>query len=58
MRRQKAIEKIMTDLHLGPQFENFVLQTIGELGCGEEIDSMTVRVIKQIIDSKIKSQAI
>lgn len=54
MTREKAIERILSDLHLGTEYEDFVLQTIGRLGCGARLDLETVKAVEQVIKNDFR----
>ena len=49
MTKQKAIQKILKDMGLHSSYEDYVLQTIGRLGCDDNIDLETISAIKQVI---------
>ena len=49
MTKQKAIQKILKDMGLHSSYEDYVLQTIGKLGCDDNIDLETISAIKQVI---------
>jgi len=50
MKRDKAIERIMHDLHLPEEMEDFVLQTYGRLtDSADSIDLDTLSAVKNYI---------
>lgn len=49
MTRERAIEKIMSDLGLHPQCEDYVLQMMGRLGCEDSVDVETIAAIEIVI---------
>lgn len=49
MTRAKAVEKIMNDLGLTNDLEDYVYRTIGMLGCGDTLDRETVKGVKEVI---------
>lgn len=49
MTKQKAIQKILKDIGLHSSYEDYVVQTIGKLGCDDNIDLETISAIKQVI---------
>jgi len=55
MTRQKAIDKILSDLNLSAEYEDFVLQTIGRLGCDNTLDLDTVKAVEQVIRNEFRS---
>ena len=54
MTREKAISKIITDLNNPLVTEDFVLQTIGRLGCGQTLDLQTVSAVEQVIRNEFR----
>lgn len=53
MTREKAIQKILADLRLPQSCENYVLQTIAMLGCGDTLDIETVRGVEIVIQREM-----
>lgn len=53
MTKEKAVQKILTDLHLPSSSEDYVRFTIGVLGCDDTIDLDTVKAIKEVIQKDI-----
>ena len=49
MTKEKAIQQILKEMGLHNSYEDYVLQTIGRLGCDNNIDIETVSAIKQVI---------
>jgi hypothetical protein len=49
MTREKAIEKILSDLGLPRACEDYVLQTIALLGCDDELDNETVKGVEIVL---------
>lgn len=49
MKRAKAVEKIMTDLNLPRSCEDYVWNTIGMLGCDDDLDKDTVKGVELVI---------
>ena len=49
MTREKAIEKILSDLGLPRACEDYVLQTIALLGCDDDLDNETIKGIEIVI---------
>lgn len=49
MSREDAIEKILADLKLPRSCEDYVLQTIGLLGCDDTLDIETVKGVELVL---------
>ncbi len=49
MSREDAIEKILADLGLPRSCEDYVLQTIGLLGCDDPLDIETVKGVELVL---------
>ena len=49
MTREKAIEKILSDLGLPRACEDYVLQTIALLGCDDDLDNETIMGFEIVI---------
>ena len=49
MTREKAIEKILADLGLPRNCEDYVRQTIAMLGCGDTLDLETVKGVELVL---------
>ena len=53
MNRDKAVEKIMADLHLPRSCEDYVWNTIGMLGCGETLDKETIKGVELVLRNEM-----
>jgi hypothetical protein len=49
MTKAKALEKILADLGLPKSCEDYVLQTMGMLGCDDDLDRDTVKGVEIVI---------
>ena len=49
MNKAKAIEKIMSDLHLPASCEDYVWQQVGMLGCDDEMDLETIKGVEIVL---------
>ena len=54
MTKTKALEKILADLGLPKSCEDYVLQTIGMLGCDDNLDRDTIKSIELVIKQETK----
>ena len=54
MKRGKAIDKIMADLQLSDRYLDYVVQTLGRLGCDENLDLDTVAAVEQVIRNDMR----
>lgn len=55
MTRDKAIDRILKDIGLNHNLEDYVLQTIGRLGCDDDIDLETVFAIEEVIRRELNN---
>ena len=49
MTRERAIEKILTNVRLDEGFRPYVERTLTKLGCGDNIDLATEQAVEQYI---------
>lgn len=49
MTKEKALEKILADLGLPRSCEDYVLQIMGMLGCGDDLDRDTVKGVEIVL---------
>ena len=54
MTKTKALEKILADLGLPKSCEDYVLQTMGMLGCDDNLDRDTIKSIELVIKQETK----
>lgn len=54
MTKEKAVERILSDLHLSRNCEDYVYQTIGLLGCDDELDNETVKGVEIVIRREMR----
>lgn len=55
MTKKQAIERIVKRLSLPFDCEDYVIQTIGRLGCGDKIDLETANVIEEVVRRELRS---
>lgn len=55
MTKQQAIDRIVKRLHMPFDCEDYVIQTIGRLGCGDKIDLETANVIEEVVKKELRS---
>lgn len=53
MKRDKVVDKILSDLHLPKTYEDYIYQTLGRLGCAEPIDIDTVKAVETVIKKEL-----
>ena len=53
MTKAKELEKILTDLGLPKSCEDYVLQTIGKLGCDDDLDKDTIKGVEIVIKQEM-----
>lgn len=54
MTRDKAVEKILADLRLPRACEDYVYQTMGMLGCGDELDNETIKGVEIVLRREMR----
>jgi hypothetical protein len=54
MTKEKAVERILSDLHLPRNCEDYVYQTIGLLGCDDTLDLETVKGVEIVIQREMQ----
>lgn len=55
MTKKQAVERIVKNLHMSFDCEDYVVQTIGRLGCGDKIDLETAKVIEEVVRKELRS---
>lgn len=54
MTKSKALDRILADLGLPRSCEDYVLQTMGRLGCDDDIDMETVKSLEVVIRKEMQ----
>ena len=51
---EKALARIHRDMNISTACDDYIVRTMKNLGCGEDIDIPTIKAIEQVIRNELR----